>query len=90
MGGVDGRVQSGACRRRLAITVDKCCDWVNNCLISIHAKIILFHIRRGSMLKKIILGWSTDGNGSGLKFFKIILLPAALRAAQRAGELRPQ
>jgi len=36
MGGVQGRVQSltcrrrpgGACRRRLAITVDKCCDWL--------------------------------------------------------------
>jgi len=51
VGGVHGRDQSGACRRRLVITADKCCDWVNNCLINIHAKIILFHFRRGSMLK---------------------------------------
>jgi len=26
-----------------------------------------------------------NGSGSGLKFFKIILFPAALRSAQRAG-----
>ena len=51
VGGVHLRDQSGAYRRRLAITVDKCCDWVNNCLIDIHAKIILFHFRRGLMLK---------------------------------------
>jgi len=50
--GVQRRVQSLACRRRpggacrghLTIAVDKCCDWP-------HAKIILFHFRRGSMLK---------------------------------------
>jgi len=29
----NGRVQSGACRQRLAITIDKCCDWVNNCVM---------------------------------------------------------
>jgi len=51
VGRVHRRVQSGACRRRLAVTVDKCYDWVNNCLINIHAKIIYFHFRRGSMLK---------------------------------------
>jgi len=48
VGGVHGRVQSGACRRRLAITVDKCCYWVNSCLINIHAKIIFisFQLRK--------------------------------------------
>jgi len=51
VGGVHGRVQSGAYRRRLAITVDKCCDSANSCLVNIHAKIILFHFRRASMLK---------------------------------------
>jgi len=61
MGRVHERVQSlacrrrpgGACTRRLAITVDKCYDWLgcNNCLMNIHAKIILFHFRRGFMLK---------------------------------------
>jgi len=35
----------------LAITVDKCSDWLQHCRMNIHAKIILFHFRRGSMLK---------------------------------------
>jgi len=35
--------------RCLAITVDE--YWLQHCLTSIHAKIILFHFRRGSMLK---------------------------------------
>jgi len=60
MGGVQKRVQSVACRRRpggasrrrLAITVDKCCDWLQQLPHEyIHGKIILFHFRRGSMLK---------------------------------------
>jgi len=54
----------------LAITVDECSDWLQRCLMNIHAKIISFHFRRGSMLNKIILGRSTDGGGSGLNFFK--------------------
>jgi len=36
-------------------TIDKCCDWLQQlCLMTIPtraAKIILFHFRRGSMLK---------------------------------------
>jgi len=35
----------------LAFTVDKYSDWLQQCLMNIHAKIILFHFRRGSMLK---------------------------------------
>ena len=35
----------------LAITVDECSDWLQHCLMNIHAKIILFHFGRGSMLK---------------------------------------
>jgi len=35
----------------LAITVDECSDWLQHCLMNIHAKIILFHFRRGSMFK---------------------------------------
>jgi len=37
-------------------------------------KIILFHFKRGSMLKYNYLGRSTDGGGWGLKFFKIIFV----------------
>jgi len=35
----------------LAITVDKCSDWLQHCLMNIYAKIILFHFRRGPVLK---------------------------------------
>jgi len=35
----------------LTITVDECSDWLQHSLMNIHAKIILFHFRRGSMLK---------------------------------------
>jgi len=35
-----------------AITVLECSDWLQHCPINIHAKIILFHFRRGSMLKE--------------------------------------
>jgi len=61
VGGVQERVQSlacrrrpgGVCRRRLAITVDKRCSWLQQLpqCMNIHAKIILFHFRRGSLLK---------------------------------------
>ena len=59
VGGVHGRVQSVACHRRpngayrrhLVITVDKCCDWLQQLPHEIHAKVLLFHFRRGSMLK---------------------------------------
>jgi len=50
VGGVQGRVQSLACRRRpggacrwlLAITVDKCCDWLQQ-LPHAHAVLKLFY-----------------------------------------------
>jgi len=63
MGGVSG---AGACWRAeisdfclpataaccLAITVHECIDWLlQHCLMNIQAKIILFHFRRGSILK---------------------------------------
>jgi len=35
----------------LTITVGKCSDCLQHCLMNIHAKIILFHFRHGSMLK---------------------------------------
>jgi len=35
----------------VVITVHECSDWVQHCLMNIYAKIILFHFRRGSMLK---------------------------------------
>jgi len=46
----------------LTITVHECSDWLQHCLMNIHAKIILFHIRRGSIKR-----WNS------VKFFKIIL-----------------
>jgi len=39
---------AGCC---VAITVHVCSDWLQQCLMNIHAKIILFHFRRGSVLK---------------------------------------
>jgi len=35
----------------MAITIHECSDWLQHCLMNIHAKIIIFHFRRGSMLK---------------------------------------
>jgi len=32
-------------------SIDECSDWLQHCLMNIHAKIILFHFRRRSMLK---------------------------------------
>jgi len=49
------RRPAGACMRHKAITLDKCSDWLQQlCLTNIPtwaAKIILFHFRRGSILK---------------------------------------
>jgi len=39
---------AGCC---MVITVHEYSDWLQHCLMNIHAKIILFHFRRGSMLK---------------------------------------
>ena len=39
---------AGCC---VAITVHECSDWLQHCLMNIDAKSILFHFRRGSMLK---------------------------------------
>ena len=41
--------------------------------IILAAKRIVFHLDVVPCWNKIILGRSTDGGGSGLKFFKIIL-----------------
>jgi len=43
----------------LAITVDKCSDWLQHCLINIYAKVILFHFQTWFHVK--------------IKFFKTIL-----------------
>jgi len=54
IGRVQRRVEFCACRRRLAITLHKCYDWLQQCFMYIPtwaAKIILFHLRRGSLLK---------------------------------------
>jgi len=35
----------------VAITVHECSNWLQHCLMNIHAKIILFYFKRDSMLK---------------------------------------
>jgi len=48
------RLPAGACRRRLAITVDKCCDWLQQLPHEYSNELLelfLFHLRRVSILK---------------------------------------